>query len=335
MTRKNLIEVSNPNQARPETPSVAPRDSRPIAGFIPQTRAGGPVGGITKTLGNITEKVERANDLERQLAEGQTIVELDTALVDASFVADRLEVDADELAQLTGQIREHGQQVPILVRPHPDAKGRYQVAFGHRRLAATKTLGIKVKAIVRALTDDQLVVSQGQENNARTDLSYIERALFAHRLEERGFGSDVVMAALNVDKAALSRMRIITRQAPFALISAIGSAPEIGRRRWLELGEHLEKADIDALMTMLSADNLRQMSSNDRFHRAFAFVTKKETDAKASAASTQIADLPVKFKRTPATATFVFDSKAAPGFDEFVQERLKRLYAEYQQDRGA
>ncbi|MBB3464519.1 plasmid partitioning protein RepB [Rhizobium sp. BK377] len=333
MARKNLIEVSN--EVRPEASAVAPRDSRPIAGFIPQSRSGGPVGGITRTLGNITEKVERANDLERQLAEGQTVVELDTALIDASFVADRLEVDAAELAQLTDQIREHGQQVPILVRPHPDEKGRFQVAFGHRRLAAAKALGIKVKAIVRALSDEQLVVSQGQENNARTDLSYIERALFAYRLDERGFGSDVVMAALNVDRAALSRMRLITRQVPIALITAIGSAPEIGRRRWVEFGEHLETADIDALLTMLSADNIGDMSSNDRFHHAFALATKKPTGAKAAMTSTQIGDLPVKLKRTPATATFVFDSKAAPGFDEFVQERLKRLYAEYQQQRGA
>ncbi|TCR97822.1 plasmid partitioning protein RepB [Rhizobium sp. BK418] len=335
MARKNLIEVANPNEVRPEPPSVAPRDSRPIAGFIPQARSGGPVGGITRTLGNITEKVERANDLERQLAEGQTVVELDTALVDASFVADRLEVDAAELAQLTDQIREHGQQVPILVRPHPDAKGRFQVAFGHRRLAAAKALGIKVKAIVRVLSDEQLVVSQGQENNARTDLSYIERALFAYRLDEKGFGSDVVMAALNVDRAALSKMRVVTRQVPIALISAIGSAPEIGRRRWFEFGEHLERADIDALLTMLSADNMRGMSSNDRFHHAFALATKKPGGAKAAPTSTQVGDLPVKFKRTPATATFVFDSKAAPGFDEFVQERLKRLYAEYQEQRGA
>lgn len=335
MARKNLIEVSSSTEPRPDHAPASVRDSRPIAGFIPQVRSGGPVGGITRSLGNITEKVERANDLERQLAEGQTVVELDTALIDASFVSDRLEVDAVELAQLTEQIREHGQQVPILVRPHPEAKGRYQVAFGHRRLGATKALGIKVKAIVRTLTDAQLVVSQGQENNARTDLSYVERALFAHRLDEKGFGSDVVMAALNVDKAALSKMRIVARQVPFSLISAIGAAPEIGRRRWLELGEHLETADTDAIVTRLSADNLRQMSSNDRFHHAFALAAKKETGPKSAAAAHQIDDLPVKLKRTPATATFVFDSKAAPGFDEFVQERLKALFVEYQQDRGA
>ncbi|MFP3581837.1 ParB/RepB/Spo0J family partition protein, partial [Arthrobacter sp. SIMBA_036] len=84
----------------------------------------------------------------------------------------------------------------VLLRPHPEAKSRYQVAYGHRRLAATRKLGIKVRAVIRELTDEQLVVSQGQENSARTNLSFIERALFAARLEERGFGRDVIMASL-------------------------------------------------------------------------------------------------------------------------------------------
>lgn len=118
MARKNLIEISAPNPERMD--AVAPRDNRPIAGFVPQERSAAPVGGITKTLGNITEKMERASELERQLAAGQTIVELDPRLIDASFVSDRLAIDAAELAQLVEQIREHGQQVPILVRPHPE-----------------------------------------------------------------------------------------------------------------------------------------------------------------------------------------------------------------------
>jgi len=203
MARKNLIEISAPNPARVE--AVAPRDNRPIAGFVPQERSAAPVGGITKTLGNITEKMERASELERQLAAGQTIVELDPGLIDASFVSDRLAIDAAELAQLVEQIREHGQQVPILVRPHPETRGRYQVAYGHRRLAAAREIGIRVRAVVRDLTDGQLVVSQGQENSARTNLSYIERALFASRLEERSFGRDVILK----DGSRRTRMRAL------------------------------------------------------------------------------------------------------------------------------
>lgn len=329
MARKNLIEISAPNTARAD--ATIAKDNRPIAGFLPQARPGGPVGGITRTLGNITEKIERVSDLERQLSEGQTIVDVDPDLVDGSFVTDRLEIDPVELRQLVEQIREHGQQVPILVRPHPESKGRYQVAYGHRRLAATKQLGIKVRAVVRQLSDDQLVVSQGQENSARTNLSYIERALFALRLEQRDFGRDIIMAALGVDKAALSKMLIVMRQVPLTLINAIGPAPEIGRRRWLELGERLEGIAFEAIVAELSADNSRKLSSDERFQLAMGLATDKPSSAKSPTAPAMISGVPVTFKRTPARATFVFDSKAAPGFDQFVQERLQSLFSEFQQ----
>ncbi|MGO7163258.1 plasmid partitioning protein RepB [Rhizobium johnstonii] len=270
------------------------------------------------------------------LADDQlTIVELDPGLIDASFVSDRLAIDAAELAQLVEQIREHGQQVPILVRPHPETRGRYQVAYGHRRLAATREIGIRVRAVVRDLTDGQLVVSQGQENSARTNLSYIERALFASRLEERSFGRDVIMAALGVDKAALSRMLIVIRQVPLDLVNAIGAAPDIGRRRWLELGERLEKADVEKIVAELSADDARKISSDERFQRALVLATKKTAAPKPAMAKTQVSGVPVMIKKTASGATFVFDGKTAPGFDQFVQERLKGLFQEFNKDRGA
>lgn len=165
MARKNLIGVSDSHAADGE--DNRPLAGRPIIGLDPGQRPHGPIGGITRSLSNITQKVERAQELERQLAEGLAVIELDPDLVDVSFVVDRLGVAADVERSLLEQIRDHGQQVPILVRPHPNEDGRYQVAYGHRRLAATRELGSKVRAVVRDLSDEQLVISQGQENNAR------------------------------------------------------------------------------------------------------------------------------------------------------------------------
>lgn len=332
MARKNLIEVSNTHA--PKLENQPQFDNRPIAGFVPTTRNAVPVGGITRTLGNITEKMERADKIERQMAEGQTVVDLDPSVVDGSFVNDRMAIDETELAQLVDQIRDHGQQVPILVRPHPQAKGRFQVAYGHRRLAAIKQLGIKVRAVVRELTDDQLVVSQGQENNARTNLSYIERALFASRLEGRDFTRDIIMSALGVDKAALSKMLIITRQVPIELITAIGPAPEIGRRRWLELGENITNRSLEDLLALLATEPLLQSSSDERFHRVLNAVTRKTPPFEPREVSVISADIPVQIKRTGSGSTFVFNSKAAPGFDEFVKERLTGLFAEFKQKQG-
>ena len=142
------------------------------------------------------------------------IVELDPALIDNSFVADRMELTEEQNAAFRDLIREHGQNVPILVRPKPDEPDRYEVAFGHRRLRAARELGIKVRAVVRSLTDEQLVIAQGQENSGRTDLTFIERARFAARLEDRNFSRDIIMASLNIDKGALSRLIAIATRIP-------------------------------------------------------------------------------------------------------------------------
>ena len=266
MARKNLIGVSDVGGTETVAPSAP--SARPIAGLTPPAGNHAPVGGITRTLGSITQKMERAQELERQLTEGQTIIEVDPDLVDASFVRDRLSIDAEEIAELVAQIRDHGQQVPVLLRPHPVTHGRFQVAYGHRRLAAIRQLGVKLRAVVRDLTDEKLVVSQGQENNARKNLSYIERALFAARLEDRSFSREVIMSALAVDKAAVSKMMSVVRALPFELIEAIGAAPETGRRRWMERAEKIADIDLPALLTWLRSDAARRIPSDQRFQAA-------------------------------------------------------------------
>ena len=328
MARKNLIEVSAGETLRPSEALAA---SRPIAGLVPVgVRNNVPIGGIAKTLGNITQKVERAHDLERQMAEGITVVELETALIDASMVRDRLAMDAAELSLLVEQIRDHGQQVPILVRPHPEVKGRYQVAYGHRRLAAISRLGIKVRAVVRNLTDDELVVSQGQENNARTNLSFIERALFATRLEDRLFARDVIMSALGVDKAALSKMISVARQVPSELIEAIGAAPEVGRRRWMELAELVAASKVPDLLSILSQGAMKEASSDDRFQAVVDVLTKKPAKADSPHRSVEWApadkSVSVTAKSNGRTYTLALKNKDAAVFGGWISANLGRLY---------
>ncbi|MBA3448918.1 MAG: plasmid partitioning protein RepB [Pseudaminobacter sp.] len=329
MARKNLIEVSVANHRASEA-SAPMTTERPIAGFIRPAVRNSPVGGITKTLGNITQKVERVHDLERQLAEGQAIVDIDPALIDASFVSDRIGLDAVELAQLVEQIKGHGQQVPILVRPHPVAKERYQVAYGHRRLAAVKELGVKVRAVVRELSDDQLVVSQGQENNARTNLSYIERALFAARLEDRSFSREVIMSALGVDKAALSKMIAVVRQVPIELIESIGAAPDVGRRRWMELAGLLSKARVKDIIAMLSKEETNTHSSDQRFQAVIDTLTRKPEKPKQSAqVSTWAPDdksISVSLKDNGKRATIALWAADGPRFAAFITGTLDDLY---------
>ena len=202
-------------------------------------RQGG-VSGSLKAMGlslkNLSDEADEARALKAQLATGARVIELDPNLVDPSFVRDRLaEPEGEAFEVFKAGLAADGQQVPILVRPAPNDEGRYQAAYGHRRLAALRALRQPVKAIVRELTDEQLIVAQGKENSDRRDLSFIERALFAARLEDRGFSRAALTAALSLQKGNLSTMISVARSIPEPLIVAIGPAPKVGRPRWEQL----------------------------------------------------------------------------------------------------
>jgi plasmid partitioning protein RepB len=327
MARKNLFSLDS---------DIAPADNtgraetRPLAKLERPIRRSSPVGALSNTLGDISQKASRADELERRLAEGQAVVELDPADIDASIIVDRLAVSEEDIAILAEQIRAAGQQVPILVRPHPQQAGRYQVAYGHRRLAAVRMLNRHVKAVVRELTDEQLVVSQGQENNARTDLSFIERSYFAYRLEQRGFSRDLIMSAIGVDKAALSRMIALVERLPAKLIEFIGSAPSFGRTRWAELADLLEnKTKKTKALEATSVPSNASISSDARFQLIYDLVRHVKAKPRTMVWKTANGAKAVRISETGDKLNLIFDKAIDPKFGAFVEGKLGTLYAEY------
>lgn len=170
-----------------------------------------------------------------RMLDGETVVSLDPNDLDGSFVTDRIGEDDEEFRQLREAIRKTGQSTPILVRPHSSLDGRYMIVFGHRRAKAARDLGINVRAVVKPLADIEHVIAQGQENTARADLSFIEKALFAQKLTTSGMTKETVKSALTVDDTLLSRMLSVAETVPGAVLKALGAAKGIGRDRWEEL----------------------------------------------------------------------------------------------------
>jgi ParB family chromosome partitioning protein len=127
--------------------------------------------GSVRSLKDSFSEVEGENeDLRERIASGAVIAQIDPLLIDPSPLADRFrDHDDSSFEALKQSIAQRGQEVPILIREHPEIKGRYQSAYGHRRVRATRELGIPVKAILRSLSDEALVVAQGLENAPRED----------------------------------------------------------------------------------------------------------------------------------------------------------------------
>jgi ParB family transcriptional regulator, chromosome partitioning protein len=319
MARKNLLAgltsdpltaVNSESVTSSEVPLLLPR--------LPQAS------NLGSAIGAVTRSIEQLK--------AHSIVDIDPLLVEPSFITDRLDTSDEELCALVDSIRDHGQQVPILVRPHPAKEGRFQIAYGRRRLLAVQEIGRKVKAIVKPLSDEQLVVAQGQENSARRDLSFIEKALFAARLEQAGYAREIIMTALTVDKTALSRLISSAVKIPPDVIESIGPAQSIGRDRWVTLSVRLERSGaISQVRALAKERSFKDLSSDERFNRIFSEVSPK-SPPKMQRQTLLKSEDGAKFGHFHEDARAVFvsiEKKNAADFANYLIEALPKLYGAF------
>jgi ParB family chromosome partitioning protein len=298
--------------------------------------------GAVRAMGlNLGQMREEAESLRARMEAGTSVIDLDPAEVEVSFISDRIAADNDaELRDLVQSIAQSGQQVPVLVRPHPQQPGRYQMAYGHRRLIATRRLGIPLKAVVRPLTDAELVVAQGKENIERRNLTFIERALFAAHLEARGFDRPTLHSALAVQSAEMTRYLQVARAIPRTVILAIGAAPRTGRPRWLELQRlfaHPKAATVAE--AVIAAQGFRGLGSDARFLRVFDAL-RRIGDAPAADQfwHNSRGEPVVKIEHAGQGTRLSINERLAPQFGSFLVQQLDQLYEAFlqtQPDRAA
>jgi ParB family transcriptional regulator, chromosome partitioning protein len=333
MSRRNVISSLIAEQL-----AAANSTDTPVHEALPRVAAG-PVRSMGLTLDRL--ELERKS-LEDALAAGAAILELDPAQIGGSFAADRF-VDETGAAfeDLKRSIAENGQEVPILVRLVEGHAGQYQVAYGHRRLRACAALGRKVRALVRPLSDAELVVAQGLENAARVDLTFIEKAVFAQGLEGRGFERATIMASLSTDKTELSKLISTARALPEPVVRAIGAAPRVGRRRWMQLAELLTSRDATKRVeAAIAADGFATRDSNTRFSLAFAAAAISPIDAARRLPHRMDFKAPdgeilAKVSETDGQLSLVVDRSKHLEFADFLVQELPDLHRRFMAGQGA
>ncbi|MCE6078371.1 plasmid partitioning protein RepB [Agrobacterium vitis] len=294
--------------------------------------------GAVRSLKDTFSEVERDyEELKQRVADGALPIELDPSLIDPSPFADRFaDQDPSAVEALKTSFLENGQEIPVLVRNHPTEPGRYQIAYGHRRVRAASELGINVKAYVRELGDDRLILAQGIENSAREDLTFIERSMFALKLEDGGFDRTLIQTALSVDRQEASKLINVGRAVPTWLSEAIGRAPKIGRPRWQELADVLksEGAETKARKAMRDS-SFDHKTSDDRFIAVLRAVkaidkpisVKPQAVVAKSADGSEIATLAVTGK----VCKIQIDRDRDEAFAKFVMDRIPDLYESFRQ----
>ena len=253
MARKEILKGL---MGAPETKSAVPAPKQ--TGRPAYTK--GAVGAVSRSISEL---------------KARAVVEVPADLIDdTGGLKDRLDQAPEDHAALMQSIADYGQQVPVLLRVNPNDSERYQVVYGRRRVAALKALGLPVKALLRDLNDRDLILAQGQENSARRDLTFVEKANFARQMRDAGFERKLICDALHIDKTVISRMLTVADTVTEDVIRTIGPAPGIGRDRWLRL-----VAQVEAGGSVAAAQSAAQQAADEpsdaRFEAALAATAPK------------------------------------------------------------
>ena len=101
----------------------------------------------------------------------------------------RRHFDEAALGELTASLRAKGVIQPLIVRPDPREKGRFEIVAGERRWRAALRAGLaEVPVLVRDYADAELLEIAIIENVQRADLNPIEEAVgYQQLIDEHGY----------------------------------------------------------------------------------------------------------------------------------------------------
>jgi ParB family transcriptional regulator, chromosome partitioning protein len=273
-----------------------------------------------------------------------SIVSLDPSKIDPSPFSDRFETDeeaGEALEELKLSIHDEGQKIPVLVRPHPNERDRYQLAYGHRRLLAIQALmtesarpeTFKVKAYVRKLSDAELIKEQSLENGVRENLTFAEMVLWAEQLRQAGLKQREMQPVLGQVQTVISNMRKVADSIPHDIIRAIGRARNVGRPAWLELAKQFEMPGAEKrIRKLLESEEFKAASGPERISMAVrAAKGREKREPIANKSVVEIASngsVVARMKRS-ASAMTISIPKAEVEFSHWLSEHLPDLYQDF------
>lgn len=122
----------------------------------------------------------------------------------------RAQIDESELADLVASIKDKGIIEPVIVKRSGDG---FVLAAGERRLSAARIAGLKeVPAVIRDLSDQDLLETALIENLQRRDLNPIEEALAYERLSKKfDLTHDRIAVLVGKDRSTVTNaLRLLT-----------------------------------------------------------------------------------------------------------------------------
>jgi len=192
---------------------------------------------------------------------------------------------------------------------------------------------VPVRAVVKNLEDIAHVIAQGQENTARANLSFIEKALFGKKLLDMGQSKDTIKAALTIDDTLLSRMLSVVEAVPASVLDAIGAARTVGRDRWEDLKKLVQNpAKAEDAKAIVRSEDFLQKEGADRFNFLLAELKAGRRPQRKAVTTSWVPEdrlVAADIRNTGKTFSLSLRSKHAGEFGEYISANLERLYAAF------
>jgi ParB family chromosome partitioning protein len=191
----------------------------------------------------------------------------------------RKTIDRQAVEDLAASISARGVLQPLLVRPDPEADGRYQIIAGERRWRAAQIAGIhEVPALIRDLSDNDAMVVALVENLQREDLNAVEEAEGYRRLlDEFGLTQEDLGRSVGKSRSHIANTLRLLNLPVSVQMELRKGALSAGHARALLSHPEPEKA---ALQVIARGLNVRQTEA----------LTKQSSPQRANAASSQPQD---------------------------------------------
>src|SRR4051812_20959856 len=156
---------------------------------------------------------------------GARLAQLDPADIVPNAHQPRSVFVAEDLAELVHSVREFGVLQPIVVRPHNELPGKYELVMGERRLRATKEVGLAtIPAVIKDTANEAMLRDALLENLHRSNLNPLEEAsAYQQLLSDFGITQEELAGRIGRSRPQISNtLRLLRLPEPVQMRVAAG-----------------------------------------------------------------------------------------------------------------
>ena len=187
----------------------------------------------------------------------------------------RKEFDVEKLKELAQSIKENGLIQPIIVRQSPVIG--YEILAGERRYRASLLAGLRyIPAVVKQLSDQEMMVQSIIENLQRENLNPIEEARAYESLVEKGFTHAEIADKMGKSRPYISNsIRLLSLPEPILSEVESGKLSQAHARSLVGLNKEQqdyffqriieEDISVRKLEALLTEKKQKKLQKNDYF----------------------------------------------------------------------